>query len=144
MELYDTVRAFKAARLLRPASVQSLGVTPENVSQLRAFPFLDEDKIIDLGAELPRYLAAAEGAVFPGDSLAEKAEKKVKWWKDHAQDLPHWANAARVMLVQPSSAAAERVFSLLKSTFNDQQASALQDYLETSTMLQYNHRHKLH
>ena len=146
VELYDTVRAFKAARLLCPASVQSLGVTPENVSQLRAFPFLDEDKIIDdLSAELPRYLAAAEGAVFPGDSLAEKAEKKVKWWKDHAQDLPHWADAARkVMLVQPSSAAAERVFSLLKSTFNDQQASALQDYLETSTMLQYNHRHKLH
>ena len=108
MELYDTVRAFKAARLLCPASVQSLGVTPENVSQLRAFPFLDEDKIIDdLGAELPRYLAAAESAIFPGDNLAEKAEKKVKWWKDHAQDLRYWADAARVMSVQPSSVAAE-------------------------------------
>ena len=69
------------------------------MSQLRAFPFHDENKIInDLGAELPRYLAAAESAIFPGDNLAEKAEKKVKWWKDHAQDLPHWADAARKIM----------------------------------------------
>ena len=52
---------------------------------------------------------------------------------------PHWSALARqVLLVQPSSAAAERVFSLLANSFGDQQNNALQDYVETSIMLQYN------
>ena len=41
------------------------------------------------------------------------------------------------LLIQPSSAAAERVFSLLNS-FKENQARALEDYIETSIMLQYN------
>ena len=53
--------------------------------------------------------------------------------------LPNWASAARkVLLVQPSSAASERVFSLLKASFQEQQDGTLQDYLEASLMLQYN------
>ena len=57
----------------------------------------------------------------------------------HEGSLLYWTGAFRkVLLVQPSSAAAERVFSLLKATFSDQQDSALQDYLESSIMLQYN------
>jgi len=46
----------------------------------------------------------------------------------------------QVLLVQPSSAAAERVFSLLSAAFSDQQDSALADYLQASVMLQYNKR----
>ena len=45
----------------------------------------------------------------------------------------NWAIAAsKVLLVQPSSAASERVFSLLKASFGEQQDSALQDYIEAS------------
>ena len=40
--------------------------------------------------------------------------------------------------MQPSSAAAERVFSLLKASFSDQQDSTLQNYLESSITLQHN------
>ncbi len=40
----------------------------------------------------------------------------------------------------PSSVAAERVFSVLKASFNESQDHALQDYLESSLMLQYNKR----
>ena len=43
-----------------------------------------------------------------------------------------------ILLVQPSSAAAERVFSLLQNSFTQRQFS-LEDYIETSIMLQYNH-----
>ncbi len=65
----------------------------------------------------------------------------LKWWKQNAPELPYWADAAqKVLLVQPSSAASERVFSLLKASFNEQQDSTLQDYLESSLMLQYNKR----
>ena len=44
----------------------------------------------------------------------------------------------KILLLQPSSAASERVFSLLKSTFGDQHDNSLQDYIECSLMLQYN------
>jgi hypothetical protein len=55
--------------------------------------------------------------------------------------LPTWSDTAKkILLIQPSSAAAERVFSLLRNTFNEQQNSCLEDYLETSLMLQYNKR----
>lgn len=42
------------------------------------------------------------------------------WWQRHKGSLPYWTGAFRkVLLVQPSSAAAERVFSLLKASFSD-------------------------
>ena len=44
----------------------------------------------------------------------------------------------RVLLCQPSSAAAERVFSLLNNSFSDRKSHSLEDYIEISVMLQYN------
>ena len=40
--------------------------------------------------------------------------------------------------MQPSSAAAERVFSLLKHSFSDTKNASVQDLIETSLILQYN------
>ena len=55
--------------------------------------------------------------------------------------LPNWSSAVKkVLLVQPSSAAAERVFSLLSASFHEQQENALSDYLQASVMLQYKNR----
>ena len=45
-----------------------------------------------------------------------------------------------VFLVQPSSAAAERVFSLLKKAFGEQQQSSLHDLVAATLMVQYNKR----
>ena len=45
-----------------------------------------------------------------------------------------------VARVQPSSAAAEKVFAILNSSFNDQQEHALVDYLQASVITQYNKR----
>ena len=51
--------------------------------------------------------------------------------------LPHWAEAAKkALLVQPSSAASERV---LNNTFGKRQNSSL-DYVESCIMLQYNNQ----
>ena len=44
---------------------------------------------------------------------------------------------------QPSSIAAERVFSLLKNSFSEQQSSALEDNIELLLMLQYNNHNCL-
>ena len=55
--------------------------------------------------------------------------------------LPKWVSALqKVLLIQPSLAASERDFSLLKASFNEQQDCSLQDYVESSIMLQYNKR----
>ena len=52
-----------------------------------------------------------------------------------------WAAACKkVLLIQPSSAASERVFSLLENSFRNTQARAMEDYIEVSLMLQYNKR----
>lgn len=136
VQLYNTVLAFKAARYMCPVSVQWLKPTQHSVETLRIFPFLNDDGIInDLKAELSAHLAATE------DVVIDTEERKVKWWHDHKDQLPHWASAAKkVLLVQPSSAAAERVFSFLNSSFNDQQEHTLVDYLQASVMTQYNKR----
>jgi hypothetical protein len=61
------------------------------------------------------------------------------FWKSVSQELPALAKICRIaMLYQPSSAAAERVFSMLKSQFGDRQQHALGDYQSTSIKLRYN------
>ena len=48
---------------------------------------------------------------------------------------PNWSSAVyKVVLVQPSSSAAEWVFSLLPATFGSQQDQARQDYIESASV----------
>ena len=104
------------------------------LESLRTFTFLNSTPVIDeLKAELPRFLAAAEDV--------SHQVNVVEWWHSHELELPSWSKAFRqILLVQPSSAAAERVFSILTNTFSSQQESSLEDYIQLSVMLQYNHR----
>lgn len=101
-----------------------------SVEEFRNFPFLDNDNIIaNLAQELPDYLAAADGVVMANE------EEKLAWWAAHSGTLLHWPDVVKTLLVtQPSSASAERVFSLLKNVFNDQQDNALEDSLEASSL----------
>ena len=110
--------------------VQELRPTPEEVNALRAFPFLDSNEIItNLQKELPHYPTEAK------DVKLEEGEQ-LRWWFDHSNHLLHWSAAVKLLaLVQPFSAAAERIFSLLRAAFNDQQEGALEDNLEASVML---------
>ena len=63
------------------------------------------------------------------------AISKIDWWSNHESELPNWSKACKLsLLFQPSSAAAERVFSLLQNSFKDQQYSSLEDYIEASIM----------
>ena len=64
-----------------------------------------------------------------------------EWRKSNETVLPNWGGAARkALLVQPSSAASERVFSLLNNTFGKKQNNSLEDYVESCIILQYNNR----
>ena len=63
------------------------------------------------------------------------------WWATHGTKFPTWAEAARIVFsFTPNSAAAERVFSLLKLYFGDARDSALADMLQATLMLIYNKR----
>ena len=131
-ELRPIVDAFKSARLFDPTKVSDIKPDAAAINTLRSFKFLDSDEIIkNLKFELPTYLAAADGVALTVDPL--------DWWERHFEALPHWATACKkVLLCQPSSAAVERVFSLLNNHFGHSQYSSLEDYVETAIMLQYN------
>ena len=129
--LKDTLCAFKAARLFCPQKAHTMQPRAADLDSLKSFPFLNDDHIKGLKDELPVYLSKCS------DTDANFCP--LEWWKRSCGDLPTWSACARkVLLVQPSSAASERVFSMLKASFHDQQENSLQDYIESSLMLQYN------
>ena len=124
--------AFKAARLFCPSKVKELKPSAGDVDDLKAFPFL-EGCLDGLKAELPTYLALATDVDPSVDSL--------EWWKSHRESdgLSNWLSAAqKLFLIQPSSASSERVFSILKRSFGDQQNNSLEDYVEATVMSQFN------
>ncbi len=132
-DLKPTLMAFKSARFFSPSKINAIRPSPSDINDLSVLPFLSSPVIEELKKELPLYLAQAEDVSPSVDPIV--------WWRDHAYRLPHWSEACKLItLIQPSSAAAERVFSLLANSFNNTQESALEDYIETSVMLQYNHR----
>ena len=103
-DLKPVLDAFKAARLFSPFKFHELKPSATDIDCLKAFPFLSSQETIDgLKMEIPMYMAASEDVSTEIDLIA--------WWKRHAVELPKWANAfKKVLLVQPLSAAAERVF----------------------------------
>ena len=129
---------FKAAQLFSPRCIKISRPTAIDVDWLRVVPFLSSNDVIQsLKDELPDYIAKANYTPDVFDDLTDT----LPWWKATAQDLPCWAAAVQKMVfVQPSSAAAERVFSMLVTMFGDQQHEALEDYLEAALMLRINSR----
>eukprot|EP00966_Prymnesium_polylepis_P053146 1229983-Prymnesium_polylepis.1 len=71
--------------------------------------------------ELPAYLAASQGVVIDHSEGKEDhsfTNQVLHWWAVNGSKFPAWAKAAQIIFAfTPNSAAAERVFSLLKSMF---------------------------
>ena len=98
VQFLANVRAFKAARLRCPVQVSALRPDARSLEELKNFPFVDDATIANLATELPLYLAAADGV------MRDSEEENLVWW-----------TVRKLLLVQPSSAAAERVFSFLNT-----------------------------
>ena len=131
--LSNSMEIFKAARVFNPQKAVEMQPSATALDCLAVIPFLDALMLQNLKAELPIYLTKAADISPDCDPL--------QWWRMNSTALPYWSAALRkILLVQPSSAAAERVFSLLNSSFNDRQYESLQDYIELSLMYQYNKR----
>ena len=86
--------------------------------------------------------ACRELLVLKKSVLADAHEKhdKQTYRKGETLNEETKVYSAAFSLVQPSSATAERVFSLLGQTFGDQRQNALEDLVEASVMLQFNSR----
>ena len=76
--------------------------------------------------------------------LIDKAHGKAKM-SERSEQEPQTASSATISSesdgsLPSSSSSAERVFSILNSSFGDKQQHALEDYIEASIQLQYNCR----
>ena len=135
MDLKQAVEIFKLARFFDSAKIGELKPSCADIDNLKAIPGLRSGAILEgLKAELPTYMATADG-------VSTTLVDKLQWWHNQENYLPKWSTAFKVaLLIQPSSAAAERVFSLLSNSFTERQTRSMEDYIETSVMVQYNNR----
>jgi hypothetical protein len=87
------------------------------------------------------YISAARGFTVDHSNVDIFTEAVLAWWKNHGSSTGAWCEAAEIVLsLTPNSASAERVFSLLKCMFGDNQESCLADLVQASIMLRYNKR----
>ena len=130
-ELSTSLSVFKAARVFAPYKLKEMAPDISIVNSLSEIIFLNNKTTLNnLKSEFPQYIALSEDTSPEVDVMS--------WWAD---ELPHWSSAAKmVALIQPSSGAIEKVFSILTNTFGTQQDHSLQDYIEASLMLQYNYK----
>ena len=93
-------------------------------------------------SELPTYRAlAALAEPFNRGEVTEYSDGLLQWWtrwKANNPTISSWAKAARIVFALTiTSAASERVFSLVKSMYGKGHDSALADELQGSVMLRY-------
>jgi hypothetical protein len=95
--------------------------------------------LMELERDLPLFIAAAHGFTANHGSVDEFTESVLGWYKNHSGEIGAWAEASLIAFsFTPSSASAERVFSLLKTLFGSSQDMALADYVQGSMMVRYN------
>lgn len=135
-QVLNVIQAFDptwAASNLSNESVRALAV----VKPLRKL-------VPDLVKEMDSYRCAAKHvSIDHTESVVDHSFTTgvLKFFKEHRAEFPAWAQAARIVFAfTPNSAAAERVFSLLNSMFDDDQLNSLADYIQTAVMLCYNRR----
>ena len=91
--------------------------------------------------ELSKYSGCCtrERIDFAGQNIPVILKCITSFWDKYKTTLPAWYDFATLcMLLQPSSASVERVFSILKSAFGDFQTSSLHDKVQLQVQLIYN------
>ena len=91
--------------------------------------------------ELPAYLSKCAGTAYDHEDVNTFTTEVLRSWANHGKEFPTWALAMQIVgSLTPNSAAAERVFSMLKQMFGDTQMTALADMIQAALMLVYNKR----
>ena len=107
----------------------------------RASPSTSSNLADKLEQELRVYQGAAQNFTVDRADIPDFTTKVLHWWACNHSKIPNWAAVARINFsLTPSSAACERVLSLLKCMFEHLQASSLADQVQAGLMLRYNDR----
>jgi hypothetical protein len=90
----------------------------------------------ELTADFGRYLTCLEQRLDKGRKYG--CDVVLEWWRTNGSHAGSWAAAARLFtLLQPSSASAERVFSVLRASTSEQQDLMLQDQQELRIRMRF-------
>ena len=141
------MQVYELARTMGPISTRLLQPSWEDTRKLMAetkvnLYFTDPEKQA-MQNEWSDYLAltAQLGADPEDESPNEQMRRALLFWAAARHKLPNIARLARYcIIIASSSAAAERVFSVLKASQSlVQMHKALEDYTEIMVQRQYNH-----
>lgn len=147
--LKKDMKRFKILRYANPLHMRNFAVgtvtldkLSKAVSRLQWAPF-DVDFARAMHQELKGYIQRCKDAlpVLPDDVNPTMAMPRIEeFWRTNYIEFPTIASFVRYAYTSTtSSASVERVFSILKRTFNMAQMScALEDYVETTIMLMFN------
>ena len=111
------------------------------VEAAKAMEYLEDLTLIRVAtAEMVRKLKDEWGNLVLKAGGSEEKDDTLAFYKEHNSGeggLQMFAEVAQILAVLPtSSAACERVFSLLRLMFGKRQDSSLEDYLKTTSKLQ--------
>ena len=140
--IYDCSQMYEMLRLVQvfDPSFAAQFATPAWVDALSSIPPL-EPLVEKLKEELPEYLVKCQGVSYDHGDVAAFTDAVLLFWANNGSKFPTWARAMQIVgTFTPSSAAAERVFSMLKLMFGHLQASSLADMIQAALMLRYNKR----
>ena len=110
------------------------------LQELAIVPGISLATVNNLARDLPSYVARARGDPVSAHGQDDGDDNALqRWWMKHGPHVGSWGAAyCACLLMVPSSASAERAFSLLKATFSSDMLSSHEDYREVAVMLQFN------
>ena len=139
----------RLVQIFDPVIARGLDI-PECLNALAAFhPFNAQHpfhmNLLDrMSCELPKYKAAMQmqgldATQFNATKPIEFTQAVLDFWRRCNAELPAWAEAAQMVFCsKPSSAGAERGFSLMNNSFGADRSAALMDMVEGTMMVQFN------
>ena len=141
---YHCAASYEVCRVsqLFDPSFAVANLTPRFVDELCAsIPALNGSAAA-LKAEVEAYRVAARSApAIDHRDVKAFTEAVLEFWRKQGTKMPAWRKAARIVLaIPPTSAASERVFSLLEAMFGTGMDASLSDLIQASLMLRYNER----
>ena len=138
---YELRQLMEAARLFDPMYARTITKQKANalIDRLTVVPYLEQRPCLlnKLKAEWKSFYDESKCVQKPASSKINI----LQWHYDFKSARPNfWEVASVVALIQPTSAAAERVFSQLSSLWGKRQARALADAIRASLLLAVNKR----
>lgn len=131
-QLCTTMVLFEAAKLIDFTYMKGHRYTDDEVRLLKSFPFVGPSTVDVLITERDDYYWKAKNT--------DSNYGFMDFWADNKDTLPGWYRVAMdVVLIQPTSAFMERVFSIVRETMaNAPEERVENDRVNLSTMLKCN------